>query len=237
MSLGLDELLRSRLTGLLDESRAPIEDVAQDVLRRVRHRRRLRRAGAVCGVLALLTVALAGPTVLGGDATPDVKTGAPTTTSPPLAPARPVSIERIDAYGGLTGTARIVVHFNSPVPADAPTYVDDIEHPGAAGIVYTTQRPSEVKVCGNRHFFPGDKGTVDVLIPTAWLRPGIKGSDIPLEMHDDPGKVPVCGGPNDTWPMDSYIQIAVWGPASDDPAHVSATVSPDGTELIVEIRA
>ena len=123
-----------------------------------------------------------------------------------------------------------------PVPTDAPTYVDDIEHPDAPGIASTTQRPDGLEVCQNTHSFPGDLGTVDLLIPTAWLEPGTKGSEIPLEIHDNRLKVPVCGGPEDMWPLDSYIQIAIWGPESDDPDDVTATVSPDGTELVVDIQ-
>ena len=237
MAIDLDELLRTRIGDLMDESRGPMEDMEQDVLRRVGRRRRLRRVGAGCGVLAVLTLVLAAPTVL-GDRSPDVSTDAeaPATTDPPLAPAQPVGVELIDAYGGLAGTARIVVHFDAPVPTDAPMYVDDIEHPDAPGIAYTTQRPNGLKVCQNTHFFPGDEGTVDVLIPTAWLKPGTRGSDIPLETHDNPAKVPVCGGPDDIWPLDSHIQIAIWGPESDDSDDVTATVSPDGTELVVEIQ-
>jgi hypothetical protein len=194
------------------------------------------RAG--CGGLVVLAMVLAAPTVLGDRSSPDVSTDAdaPATTAPPLAPARPVGVVQIDAYGGPTGTARIVVHFDAPVPTDAPMYVDDIEHPDAPGIAYTTQGPSGLKVCNNTHWFPGDEGTVDVLLPTAWLEPGTRGSDIPLENHDNTGKVPVCGGSGDVWPLDGYIQIAVWGPASDDPDDVTATISPDGTELVVEIR-
>jgi hypothetical protein len=61
MSIGLDELPRSRLTGLLDEARVPIEEVEQDVLRRIVRRRGLRRAGALCGALATLTVSSGDP--------------------------------------------------------------------------------------------------------------------------------------------------------------------------------
>jgi hypothetical protein len=238
MAIDLDELLRTQLEELLDESRSPLEDMEQDVQRRVVGRRRRRRVRAGCGGLALLALVLTAPAVLGGGSSPDVSTDAdaPATTAPSLAPAQPVGVERIDAYGGPTGTARIVVHFDAPVPTDAPMYVDDIEHPDAPGIAYTTQDPSGLKVCHNTHWFPGDEGTVDILLPTAWLEPGTRGSDIPLEAHDNPGKVPVCGGSDDVWPLDDYVQIAIWGPESDDPDDVTATISPDGTELVVEIR-
>jgi hypothetical protein len=239
VAIDLDELLRTRFEDLVDESRGPLEDVEQDVLHRVgRRRRRRRRVGAGCGVLVVLALVVAAPVVLGDRSSPDVSTKreAPATTDPPLAPARPVGVELIDAYGGVTGTARIVVHFDAPVPADAPMYVDDIERPDAPGIAYTTQRPNRVMVCENRHSFPGDEGTVDVLIPVAWLEPGTRGSDIPLDIHDYTAKVPVCGGLDDVWPLDDYIQIAIWGPESDDPDDVTATISPDGTELVVEIR-
>ncbi|HMG43547.1 MAG TPA: hypothetical protein VK611_19610 [Acidimicrobiales bacterium] len=238
MAIDLDELLRTQFGDLIDESRGPLEDVEQDVLRRVGRRRRRRRVGAGCGVLAMLALVVAAPTVMGGRSSPDVSTKreAPATTDAPLAPARPVGVERIDAYGGRTGTALVVVHFDAPVPTDAPMYVDDIEHPDAPGIAYTTQRPDRVKVCENTHWFPGDEGTVDVLIPVAWLKPGTRGSDIPLDTHGSSAKVPVCGGPDDVWPLDNHIQIAIWGPESDDPDAVTATISPDGTELVVEIQ-
>lgn len=238
MSTGLDELLRNRLTDITDQTLPPMEDVAQDVLRRVGRRRRWRRVRAGCGVLGLLAVAMGVSAVARGPSSPDVQTDpaeTPATTGPLPGPAHPVALERIDAYGGPTGTARIVVHFDAPLPTDEPTYVEDIEQPDALGIVYTTQPPQRIKVCQNTHIFPGEKGTVDVLIPTAWLRPGTRGTDIPVVNHDDPAKVPVCGGPDDTWPLDGYSQIAIWGPESDDPADVRATMSPNGTELVVEI--
>jgi hypothetical protein len=230
MAIDLDELLRARFEDLVDESRLPLEDLQQDVRRRVGRRWRRRRVGTggVLGVLALVIAA-----VLGQRSAPDVSTNA---VGPPLAPARPVDVERIDAYGGVIGTARIVVHFDGPVPGDAPRYVDDIEHPDAPGIVYTTQRPDRVMVCQNRHSFPSERGTVDVLIPTAWLAPGTRGTEIPLKAHDNPAKVPVCGGPDDVWPLDRYVQVAIWAPESDDPDDVSATISPDGTELVVEMQ-
>jgi hypothetical protein len=238
MAIDLDALLRTRLEELVDESRGPLEDLERDVRRRVdRRRRHRRRVRAGCGVLAVLALVLAVSTVLDDGSSPDVSTNAdaPATTDRPLAPVQPVGVELIDAYGGPTGTARIVVHFDAPVPTDAPVYVDDIEHPDAPGIAYTTQDPSGLKVCQNTHYFPGDEGTVDVLIPTAWLKPGTRGSEIPLETHDNPAKVPVCGGSDDNWRLDSYIQIAIWGPESDDPDDVTATISPNGTELVVEI--
>lgn len=238
MAIDFDEMLRTQFARLVDESRPPVEDVEQDVLRRVARRRtRRRRLGAGCGALATLALVVAAATVLGDRSAPDVRTNrdAPPTTDPPPAPAQPVRVELVDAYGGQTGTKRIVVHFDAPVPSDAPRYVDDIEHPDAPGIVYTTQPPNRVMVCPNRHSFSGDLGTVDVLIPTAWLVPGTKGGDIPLTAHDNPAKVPMCGGPDDRWPRDDYIQIAIWGPESDDPEDVTVTISPDGTELVVEI--
>jgi hypothetical protein len=230
MGIDLDELLRARFEDLVDESRAPLEDLQRDVRRRVGRRRRRRRVGTGGGVLAMLALVVA---VLGQRSAPDVSTNA---VGPPLAPARPVNVERIDAYGGVRGTARIVVRFDGPVPIDAPRYVDDIEHPDAPGIVFTTQRPARVMVCQNRHSFPGEKGTVDVLIPTAWLEPGTRGTEIPLKAHDNPAKVAVCGGPDDVWPLDRYVQIGIWGPESDDPVDVSAAISPDGSELVVEIQ-
>lgn len=238
MAIDLDELLRAQLEELMDESRGTLEDLERDVQRRVARRRRRRRASVGCGVLAVLALVLAAPTVLGDRPSPDVSTNAdaPATTDPPLAPAHPVGVEQIDAYGSPTGTARIVVHFDAPVPTDAPMHVNDIEHPDAPGIAWTTQGPSGLKVCQNTHWFPGDEGTVDILIPTAWLKPGTRGSEIPLKTHDNPSKVPICGGSDDIWPLDKYIQIAIWGPASDDPRNVVATVSPDGTELVVAIR-
>lgn len=240
MTTDLDEILRRQFEDLMDESRGPMEDLEQDVLRRVGRRRlRRRRVGAGCGVVAVLALVVAAPRVLGDRSSPDVSTDreVPATTDPPLlAPVQPVGIELIDAYGGLTGAERIVVHFDAPVPTDAPRYVDDIEHPDAPGIAYTTQRPDGLEVCENTHWFPGDEGTVDILIPVAWLEPGTRGRDLPLEIHDNPGKVPVCGGPDDVWPLDDYVQIAIWSPASDEPDDVTATISPDGTELVVEIR-
>lgn len=237
MTIDVDELLRTRFEDLIDESRGPVEDLERDVRHRVGRRRRRRRVGAGCGVLAVLVLAGTAPAVLGDRSSPDVSTNrdAPGPTDPQLMPAQPVGVERVDAYGGTTGTARIVVHFDGPVPTDAPSYVDDIEHPDAPGIVYTTQRPDGLKVCENTHWFPGDEGTVDVLIPVTWLEPGIKGSEIPLENHGT-AKVPICGGPGDVWPLDDYVQIAIWGPESDDPDDVTATISPDGTELVVEIQ-
>lgn len=238
MAIDLDQLLRTQFEKLMDESHGPMEVMEQDVLHRVGRRRRRRRVAAGCGVLAVLALVVAAPTVFGGRSSPDVSTNrkAPATTDPPLAPAQPVGVELIDAYGGPTGTARIVVHFDAPVPTDPPMYVDDIEHPDAPGIAYTAQGPHGLKVCENTHWFPGDEGTVDVLIPLAWLEPGTRGSKIPLETHDNPGKVPLCGGPDDVWPHDSYVQIAIWSPASDDPDDVTVTISPDGTELVVEIQ-
>jgi hypothetical protein len=238
MAIDLDELLRTQLEELMDDSRGTLKDLEQDVQRRVARRRGRRRASVGCGVLAVLALVLAAPTVLGDRPSPNVSTNAdaPATPDPRLAPAQPVGVEQIDAYGGPTGTARIVVHFDAPVPTDAPMYVDDIEHPDAPGIAWTTQGPSGLKVCQNTHWFPGDEGTVDILIPTAWLKPGTRGSEIPLEPHDDPAKVVPCGGPDDIWPLDNYIQIAIWGPESDNPDNVTATISPDGAELVVEIR-
>jgi hypothetical protein len=233
MAIDLDELLRARFEDLVDESRVPLEDLQQDVQRRMGRRRRWRRAGTGGGVLAVVALVLVLAAVLLDGTRPDVRTNA---DGPPLAPAERVGVERIDAYGGPTGTVRVVVRFDGPVPTDAPRYVDDIEHPDLPGILYTTQRPDRVMVCQNRHSFPGEKGTVDVLIPTEWLTPGIRGSEIPLKAHDNPAKVPVCGGPDDVWPLDRYVQIAIWGPESDDPDDVAATVSPDGTELVVEVQ-
>jgi hypothetical protein len=241
MASELDELLRGRLADLVDESRRPVEELNDDVQRRVVRRRRVRRMTAGCGVLAALALVLIAPAVFDGAAAPDVSTDAddatgPATSAPPLAPAEPVAVERIDAYGSAAGTERIVVHFDAPVPTVAPPYVDDIEHPDTPGIAITTQRPNGLKLCGNTHSFPGDVGTVDVLIPTAWLEPGTTGSDIPLVNHSNQAKVPACGGPDDIWPLDDYIQIAIWGPASDDAGDVTATISPDGKQLTVETR-
>src|SRR5918997_3009615 len=241
MAIDLDEMLGSRLRDLVDESRRPVEDVKNDVLRRVVRRRRVRRVTAGCGVLAALALVLIAPAVLDSEASPDVSTDAddtavPATSAPPLAPTEPVAVERIDAYGSAAGTERIVVHFDAPVPTVAPGYVDDIEHPDAPGIAITTQRPDGLRLCGNTHYFPGDVGTVDVLIPTTWLDPGTKGSEIPLVNHSNLGKVSACGGPDDTWPLDDYIQIAIWAPASDDAGDVTATISSDGKQLTVETR-
>jgi hypothetical protein len=237
MAIDLDELLRTRLRDLIDESRDRLEDMEQDVLRRIGRHRRLRRVKAGCAALAVLAVVLVMPTVLGDRSSPEVRTTAeaPATNHPRLAPAHPVGVELIEAYPGLTGTGRVVVHFDAPVPTAAPTYVDDIEHPDVPGIAYTTQRPDGLKVCGNTHWFPDDQGTVDVLIPTAWLKAGTRGTDIPVQSHGTP-KTFGCGGPDDVWPLDDYIQIAIWGPESDDAGDVTATVSPDGTELVVVIQ-
>lgn len=238
MAIDLDDLLRNRLGDLVDESRCPVDHMREDVLRRVGRRRRLRRVRAGCGVLAALALVLVAPVVFGDRSSPDVSTDAErgATSGRASAPAQPVGVEQIEAFGDPTVTERIVVRFDGPVPTAAPSYVDDIEHPDAPGIVYTTQRPDGLKVCGNTHYFPGDEGTVDILIPTAWLDPGTTGSAIPLVNHNPLVKVPVCGGPNDISPLDDYIQIAIWGPASDDPRDVTATISPDGTQLIVEIQ-
>lgn len=241
MAIDLDEMLRSRLKDLVDESRRPAEEVKDDVLRRVVRRRRVRRVTAGCGVLAALALLLIATAVLDVRTSPDLSTDAddaagPATSAPPLAPTEPVAVERIDAYGSAAGTERIVVHFDAPVPTVAPAHVEDIEHPDAPGIAITTQRPNGLKLCGNTHYFPGNVGTVDILIPTTWLEPGTKGTEIPLVNHSNEAKVPTCGGPDDIWPLDDYIQIAIWGPASDDAGDVTATISSDGKQLTVETR-
>jgi hypothetical protein len=238
MAIDLDDLLRTRFRDLVDETRGPLEGLEHDVRRRVGRRRRRRRMGAGGAILAVLAVILAAPTLLGDESTPEVRTNKqPIATTPqPIVPAQPVGIEKVEAYGGTVGTKRIVVHFDAPIPTDAPTYVDDIEHPDAPGIAYTTQDPSGLKLCQNTHWFPGEQGTVDILIPTAWLEPETRGDDIPFQAYDNPAKVPICGGADDTWPLPTHIQIAIWGPESDNPDDITATITPGGKTLVVEIR-
>jgi hypothetical protein len=74
MAIDLDELLRTRLRDLIDESRGRLEDMEQDVLRRIGRHRRLRRVKAGCAALAVLAVVLVMPTVLGDRSSPEVRT-------------------------------------------------------------------------------------------------------------------------------------------------------------------
>jgi hypothetical protein len=193
--------------------------------------------GAAGGLLAAFALSAGAAIVLGGGS-PDVVTSDASPSDergrqPPLAPARPVRVEAVDVYSGPTGTERLVIHFDGPVPEDSPPYVPDIEHPDRPGLVYTAQHPDGLRVCANTHWFPGDLGTVDVLIPETWLVGGALADDVPLRRFGGfpPAKVVWCG------PHRGYAQVGIWGPASDDPQDLHADVTGDGTQLVIELDA
>jgi hypothetical protein len=237
MATDLDDLLRSRLRDLVDEPGCTSDELEREVCSRVDRRRRGRRSTLVGGGLLAVLALSAGAVIVLADGSPDVVTSdgsspeARGSQSEPV-PARPVNVEAIDVYFGPAGTERLVVHFDRPVPNDRPTYVADIEHPDARGLVYTTQRPDGLRVCADTHWFPGDIGTVDVLIPEAWLASGGLADDVPLRRFGDfpPAKVVWCG------PYRGYAQIGIWGPASDDHQNVRADVTGDGTQLVIELE-
>lgn len=152
---------------------------------------------------------------------------------PTVQPRYTVAIESIDAYGSSTGTGRVVIHFDGPVPDDPVTYVTEVEHPDAPGLAYTIQDPDGLEVCSHTHRFPGDRGTVDLLIPEDWLAATItdlREYPVPVEAHDNPAKVVQCD------PHEGYLQIGIWGPSSDDPDDVEVSVSADRTEVVVDLQ-
>jgi hypothetical protein len=236
MTTDLDDLLQSRLRDLVDRPEYTSDELEREIRSRADRHRRRRRSTLIGGGLLTVLALSAGAAIVLADGSPEVVTSDASSSharGPQLGPVpdRPVTVEAIDGYAGPTGTERLVVHFDGRVPQDPPTYVADIEHPDAPGLVYTTQRPDGLKVCADTHWFPGDTGTVDVLIPETWLAPGALPDDVPLRQLGDfpPAKVVWCG------PYQGYTQIGIWGPASDDPRQVHADVRGDGTELVVEL--
>jgi hypothetical protein len=106
------------------------------------------------------------------------------------------------------------------------------------GLGYSLQGPSGLWVCHNRHYFGAttDVGSIDLLIPNAWLtsadpaeRPIRPLAPGPGESAGPPSKIAVCG------PYHDYVQVSIWGPASNAPDDVEVSVSDDGTRLVVEI--
>jgi hypothetical protein len=235
MATDLDGLLRSGLHDLVGEPGCSADELEREVRSRIDRHRRRRRSTVAGGVVAVLVLSVGAGIVFGGRSSDLVTSdGSPPgagTRQPGPTPARPVNVESIDVYGGPTGTERLVIHFDGPVPGDVPTYVADIEHPGAPGLVYATQHPNGLRVCADTHWFPGDLGTVDVLIPEAWLARGGLADDVPLRRFGDfpPAKVVWCG------PYRGYAQIGIWGPASDDPQDIRAGIRGDGAQLVIQL--
>lgn len=189
--------------------------------------------GALVMALVVCTVPMVGLLSSPQDgATSDDPSGEGPAASPTIQSRYTVAIESIEAYGSAVGTGRVVIHFDGPVPDDPVTYVADVEQPDAPGLAYTTQDPSGPEVCSHTHRFPGDRGTVDLLIPEDWLATTVTDLweyPVPIEAHDNPAEVVQCG------PDQGYVQISIWGPSSDDPDDVEVSISDDRTEVVVEL--
>jgi hypothetical protein len=234
MATDLDDLLRSRLRELVDRPGYTADELEREVRSRAdRHRRRHRSTVVGGGLLAVIALS-AGAAIVLTDGSPDFVTSDASSPeasrpNPGPTPDRPVNVEAIDVYAGPTGTERLVVQFDGPVPHDPPTYVPDIEHPDVPGLAYTTQQPDGLKLCDATHWFPGDTGTVDLLIPETWLASATLPDDPPLRRFGDfpPAKVVWCG------PYRGYTQIGIWGPASDDPEDIQVDVTGGGTQLVI----
>lgn len=205
---------------------------------------RRRRPAAL--VAAAVVVCLGGGTLVAGsvelptvrvESPPDVvmSDGGGQERVPARATRGMAVIVAIDVYGGVEGTSRVEVTFDRPVPDVAPVQVRDVDAPAGDRISWTTQPPSPLQVCQDTHSFPGDKGTVDVLVPAVWLAPGTQPEAIDTRIHEvdgwPPANLPVCG------PYRGHVQLALWGPASDDPAQVRVTMTDGGTRLVVELGA
>lgn len=154
-----------------------------------------------------------------------------------------IAVQTIEFHTGLGGGEDIIFVFDRTLPDSRVTCAPDISDVDAPGIAYTVQDPSaRIWVCDDYHFGAGlgPTGSVDVLIPSDWWRPGAPVHEVPYESvppldaggdyPDSPDKTVGCG------PYNGYIQYSVWAPASDDPADVSVHVSDDSTRIVVEVR-
>lgn len=222
----VEQRLRTDLARLGAGPVAPVDAVAGDVRQRVARRRR-RRVGAVVATLAAMA-ASAGVWAASDPPSADVATGDGRGGAAP----EPVSVISVASGVQSDGSQVVSIQLDGPVPDGSATFVDDITAPDPPGVGYTTQGPSGLHVCGDRHWFPGDVGTVDVLLPADWLAPGSPNADMRLTVSDvpgTPGKVVACG------PWRGFVQYSIWGAASDDPADVEVRVEPDGEGSVVVV--
>lgn len=181
-----------------------------------------------------------GASAEGRDRIPVTAEQKTTTSVQTLDPTR--AVQAIEVHTGLGGGEDIVFVFDGPLPDAQVTYAPDINDVHAPGIAYTIQRSSTRMVCESAHFDPGlpATGTITVLIPSEWWRPGAPVHEVPYERvpppdpdgehPGSPGKIVGCG------PYDGCIQYAIWAPASDELADVSVRVSDDSTRVVVEVR-
>lgn len=199
-----------------------------EVRRRVRGRR--CRTVARSAFLAAAVVTAAGGLALLARDTDDVATEPATgvARSDQSALAAVVRVEA-RAAAGVNGTEEVTVVFDRPLPSSQITRLQQIADADASGLQYVIQGPSGLKVCGDTHWFPGELGTVDLLIPSGWLSEDTSMTEVPVETTGTPGKVPLCG------PHRGYVQVAIWGPATDDPAQVHVTVEDGGRRLVARM--
>lgn len=150
---------------------------------------------------------------------------------------RAVRLQRIEARNGPSGTERVAVSFDRPLPSDEVIHVTDLASHVEGVVSYTTQGPAAfLSICGAGHGGFGTEGvaTVDLLIPAAWFDPehdvehhavtpdGTGGE----EYFDQIGKIIVCPA------IDGVVQVSVTHPASVSAANLDVYI--DGNTLVLE---
>ncbi len=233
----------SRLRRRVDHGR---KDVRRRTVRCHRCRTLLGVMVLTLGVGAVLLVFRDGSQVVATDAV----VGAASSQAPvpnaesPVAPAGEIeaptsflSMEWMDVSGGPEGTERVVLVFDGDLPEVPIQFVDDVASPEPSAVSYATQGTGDqgVRVCDGIHWFPSaTTGSVDVLLPGDWFEPGSESYLGRYRADTDPAKrgfvskIPICMTRN------GFIQISVWGPASDDPADVSVSI--EGNTITLEIE-
>lgn len=223
------------MTDLRELARPHIDAAARftpelaDLQRRATALRRRRRIftslglfGAVGVCVAVMLVATSQPTRL-------VTAGeGPARDHPAL------SIQRVEARGGPNGTSEVTVVFNAPLPIDGVATTDSVESVDPDSFVAAIQDPGPgaVEVCGTKHWFPEvpeGSGSVDLLIPAAWLvgDPPVLPAVTPLEPAPD--KIVICG------PYRGHVQVSIWGAAPTPTETLDVTISDDRTRIIVRV--
>jgi len=216
----------------------------------VRGRRRRALLGVTIltfGVGVLLLVPRDGPQAVATDAAAGAagsQAPIPNAERPTSAPADELdeptpflTMEWMDVSGGPDGTERVVLVFDKDLPEVPVRFVDDVASPEPSAVSYTTQGPGDegVRVCDGIHWFPGaTKGSVDLLLPGNWFELGSESYLGHYRTDPEPvkrgtvSKIPICVTKN------GFIQVSVWGPASDNPEDV--TVSVEGNTITLDIE-
>ena len=231
-----DDLLGQEIRALVDTRHGSIDDAKSDVSRRVA-RRRLRRRTAICGAATAVVALVAAAAVLSSDPPRDVVAG-------PGAPGvnRGLIEESLLAIGDIDVTAdangtKVVINFSGSLPDPEVSYLEDIASASGSSILYTVQASSSIQVCDSQHFDFGESftGSIDVLVPSDWIDLSVVDEQPQTNFTIDgdparrPGKIVVCG------PHEGFVQVSLWGLATDDINDVSVAVGDDPTQLVVNV--